>query len=316
VSTFGWKSNEWFKFIAADAGERGACLVGTQHGAGTGTSVYSPMDEFIQQEMDFYVTIGQLKDEVPRAVPLPSPNFQRLRREKLVAKNKESDPGIILFVGNSYPRYATSFRSQPISSQMVAYMDWRARFFCLLPVEMRRKTLVRLYPVDYGWKNKLRLGEKYTDLGFDDFSVGIFQRMEKCRLLVTDNPQTTFLESLVSNVPTILFFDPTLWQMAHRAKGAFDRFREAGIVHYDPESAAVFMKEIETDVLGWWEKDSVKEARRNFLNWQVIEETDWVVAWKTALLDWSRSSTRPGAAMQETEHPEEKSQMAETGQVS
>ena len=313
VSTFGWKSNERFKFIAADASERGARLVGTQHGAGTGTSIYSPMDEFIQQEVDSFITIGQLKDEVPRAVNLPDPKFQRLRREKPATKNREPGLGDILFVGNSYPRYATSFRTQPISSQMVAYMDWQSRFFSSIPAGLRRKTLVRLYPFDYGWKSELRLGEKCTDLDFDDCSVGISQRMENCRLLVTDNPQTTFLEALASNVPTILFFEPMLWQMRHRAKGAFDRFREAGVVHYDPESAAGFVKEIEGDILGWWEKDSVQEACREFLNWQVLEEPGWVDAWRKALLDWSRSSTRPGAATEGAELPEQESRVAETG---
>ncbi|MEE9276768.1 MAG: LIC12162 family protein [bacterium] len=293
VSSQGWKSNERFKFIAAEGAERGARLVCTQHGGATGTCDHSPMEEMIVEGVDDFISWGFSKSEAPKAVPLPDPKLQRLMQG---GSGEREAGGGVLFVGNTFPRYAVSFRTQPISSQVLSYIKWQLRFFRALPEELRRKVLVRPYPGDVDWRHKDRLSDEFTGLRFDDFSQGIIRRLESCRLLVVDNPQTTLVEALALNRPTVLFYDTALWGMRPHAERLFGLLAEAGILCHDPEAAASHVLRVKEDPETWWGGEAVQRARREFLEGMVIEEPDWVGAWKKALASWSASDWAAGVA--------------------
>ena len=284
VSGAGWKSNERLKFIAARSIELGAHIAGVQHGGNTGWNACCPMDGFIRETVDKFLTWGiVLGDGKSREIPYPK--FQHLIRDR---HKKEGDAGEALFVGTSYPRYASAgIRTQPMSGQLMDYMDWQTRFFRAAG-DLRDRFLVRTYPADYGWMNKVRLLQDFPKLKIDHFGRGIIHHLKNCRLAVIDNPQTTFLEALAMDKPCVLYFDPELWKMNPEAEARFKSMSDAGIVHFTPESAAEFVVKIYADPLGWWNKSETRNLRESFIQWTMMLDRKWPKAWAEMLMELAR----------------------------
>lgn len=250
VSGTGWKSNERFKFIAAMAMERGAKIIGAQHGAGTGWSVCCPAEDFTRETVDGFITWDAL-NTTEKDIALPDPKLNRMFHAR---KRKIKNDAKFLFVGTSFPRYASAgIRTQPMSRQMLQYFDWQNRFFRAVG-DLREKFIVRPYPAEYGWQNKIRLLQDFPKLNIDHFHASAVAHMKKCRLVVLDNPQTAFLEALALDVPCVLYFDPELWKMNAEAEAMFKNLSGFGIVHFTPESAAKHVEEIYYDPMEWWRK--------------------------------------------------------------
>ena len=55
------------------------------------------------------------------------------------------------------------------------------------------------------------------------------------------------------------------------------------MVHFTPEAAAEFVKDIEADPTEWWTEIEVRAAREKFMAWTMLEDANWVEAWAKAL---------------------------------
>ena len=290
VSALGWKSNEYFKFIAADTAERGATLIGVQHGGSSGIMANSPMDRHIMSVSDSYVSWGWKGISGTSVVSLPNPAMVRLAQMSPLSKASTR-----LFVGTNFPRYVVSFRSQPQGSQMRRYFDWQIAFFQALPKSVRTSFTVRLSPHDLGWNNYARLENGVGPLRLDDMSIPYRRRLKQAQLVVVDNCQTTFLEAIVRNRPVVLFYEPELWGMAQESEQLLGRLREVQILHHDPVAAAVHTAAIFHNPQLWWERAEVQEARKAFVDAFVAQQADWVSAWRnhfSAVLAQSAGRTK------------------------
>jgi putative transferase (TIGR04331 family) len=93
---------------------------------------------------------------------------------------------------------------------------------------------------------------------------GIHKLIEKSRLYISTYNATTYLESLIWNVPTIIFWNVKHWEIKEDVQPYFDLLKEVGIFHETPESAASQMVDVWHDVTFWWESQPVQEARSQF----------------------------------------------------
>lgn len=275
VSGLGWKSNECFKCVAADAAERGARLIGLQHGGSSWVMDHSPMDQHIAMVTDEYWSWGCRGSGL---VPTPDPELGRLP-----ARTRPSKGGGALFVGTMFSRYVTSYRSQPIGAQVLSYITSQASFFSSLPPEVRGRFLVRLYPHELGWSNRRRLDQLVAGLRFDDFSRRLLERVAASRLVVVDNLQTAFVETLLLNRPVVLFYDPTCWGMSEAATPLLDRLREVAVLHDSGAAAAAWVAQVLEAPGAWWSTPEVQRAREAFLDW-CIDRRPWLPVWRDQLL--------------------------------
>jgi putative transferase (TIGR04331 family) len=101
--------------------------------------------------------------------------------------------------------------------------------------------------------------------------------------MVLDNPITTFLEALVANIPTIVFWNPDRWEFRVEAQPYFDNLREVGILWDNPEDAAAKLESIYGDPWAWWGSDAVQESRRRFVNRYGLSNNNWASQWAKAL---------------------------------
>ena len=278
-TTNGLFSNEGFKFWVAQNAERGVKLAGAPHGGHSGTSAWSANESHEHKVADRYYTWGWKDPTEPKIVPLTS--------GQLIGINEKIKPdtnGGILWVGASFPRYSYAMYAVPVGPQVLSYIEDQEAFCKSVSPEVHDLLLLRLYPLERGWKEKKRWTDFDISLKVYQGKEPIYTQMNQSRLAVVTYIGTSYLETLAANFPTILFWNPDHSEIRPSAKPYFDNLRRVGIQHDSPESAAKKVNEIYLDPLSWWMSPQVQEAKDLFCEQFSKTSRTWLSQWKKELL--------------------------------
>jgi putative transferase (TIGR04331 family) len=279
MTASGIEVNEPLKFITAELNKKGVKLIIFQHGGSYGSSRYNPIENIERQASDEYWSWGWGKQENGvRPMPNPKLSLLALRRRE----NSKTDKKYILFVGNAVPRYHCRTYSIPIANQGIQYLEWQISFVKELETNIRSKVVFRPFPIDYEWALRQRLQDTCPDLNRDD-SNDYYARLVEASLVVCDMNQTTLLESLGANIPTIAFWNPHFWELRLSAKPYFKLLRDSGILHHTPQEAANAVNCIWPRVEDWWVQSEIQLARQRFVNRYALHSSGWIQKWCKAL---------------------------------
>lgn len=263
VSATAWHFSEPAKFFAAELSRRGGRLIALQHGSNYGLLREMPFERHEKKISDKFLSWGEAPGlQLALLRGRPSPGSRRL-----------------LYVATSNPRYPYRFYSAPQGHELEHYFEWQARFIEALDAQTRGRLAVRLYPYDYGHCRPQKLGERFPGLHLDNkrtFSASA----AASGLIIVDHPGTSMLTSLAGNFPTLLFWDPALWEFREEARGPLLRLRQAGIFHEDPQSAARALQQIlQEGPERWWGRPEVQSAREEFAGRYAPFSGDWQRLW-------------------------------------
>lgn len=281
VTNTGLDGNESFKFMAAHLKEQGAQLVAAQHGGFYGSARYVPHERYERKVADEFWSWGWgTRAEGIRRLPSPKLSILAGRRESV----RRHRPPYMFYVGNVIPRYHYRVWSCPTANQGLDYLAWQVRFLQALGPGLRQKLLLRPYPRDEGWCVRARLRDALPDLNLDEPESDYNDRLLQASLLICDMNQTTLLEGIAANIPTIAFWNPRHWELRPEAEGHYRLLREAGILHDDPEAAAAVIRNIWPEVEGWWQEKERQQARWDFAQRYALTSSRWLEEWHNHLL--------------------------------
>lgn len=268
-----WISNDAFKLWAAEQANQGALLYCAQHGGHYGMGSFARYEEHQLSICERLFTWGwQIEGE--RTSYLPSGKLVAAR-QRIRAKPQ----GGVLWVLGAIPRYAYHLYSAPIAGQFEHYLQDQFRFAQALEPGVREQLLIRLYPQDYGWDIRERFENAGYGAQIEHRGTPFSRLLGEHRLCVSTTNTTTFIETLVANFPTLIFWDPGYWELRDSAVPFFDELREVGIFHTTPESAAHFLNRIMGSVEQWWNRKEVQQARSHFLHEFARLDPDWKTQW-------------------------------------
>src|SRR2546425_11858441 len=94
-------------------------------------------------------------------------------------------------------------------------------------------------------------------------------------------PYTTLFRS--ADVPTILFWDPSRWEVRDEAEDAFGGLRTAGILWDSPEAAARALETVYGDPPAWWRRGDVQAARRKLVERYALAQGNGAASWSGVL---------------------------------
>lgn len=268
--------DELAKFLAAELTERKGRIISLQHGGGYGIALMTGAEALERTISDRFYCWGWAGQENDlRLLNLPAPKLSVRPRPPGISGRRHP----ILLVGTSHPRYLYRFQSSPMGTQWEAYIQATGEFLQELGPSWRTEVLYRGYVREYGWRFPLKLAERFPDLTTDPHARSFRFQLQRCRMAVFDHPDTPFLEAMAANVPTILFFDPRLWEQREAARPYFDALRAAGIVHDFPQSAAKQVKAVYPQVDDWWFSHEVQHSRERFASHFALTNRDWPRLW-------------------------------------
>ena len=149
-------------------------------------------------------------------------------------------------------------------------------------VQYREAIFMRSYPPKvYGWATEERLKKAFPEILVDDLSQTFRERLTQARCYVSSGMNTTYLEALKANVPTILFVDPREYCFHDSAQPFLEDLRKAHILHSDPLTAADHLNLVLSEIDRWWYAPETQRARKKFINRFAYCTKNWIKEWAT-----------------------------------
>lgn len=284
LSANAWYFDEAFKCWAAEASERGTKLLGAQHGGNYGSLDPMPAEDHETAITDCYFSWGWEREGRPATVvPLPA---AKLAGRCHCSKGKAA--GSILYAATAAPRYLRQFPVSP--HEFSIYLEWQSRFILSLAPELRKKLRVRLHYEDHGWDIKERWRRDMPEVYFESSDLHFGDSLDSCRLYVCDHLSTTFIEALVQDKPTILYWRSESNRLRAEALPLYDQLREVGILHDSPETAAMAVITRYEDIELWWGGNRCRQARHDFCERFGRTSSDALQDWMQMLGCFARNS--------------------------
>lgn len=260
-SSIGWYYDEHFKCWSAMSAEYGAKLYGLQHGGNYGVISNLDGEDHEIYTLDGFLSWGWKYHFNKKITPSPAQKLINIKKRVVMdnAKYKE-----ILFCATILNRYPVQFGDIPENFQK--YFDWQVIFLKSISINIRSLIRLRLHYEEHTWKMKKNLQVIFPDLIFDTYKNNFRDSLYNCRLFVCDHLSTTYIEALAANIPTVLFWNSEITTIVEPAQPYFESFRNVGILHDTPESAAVWIEKIYDNIDSWWMQKDCQDAVNNFCN--------------------------------------------------
>jgi putative transferase (TIGR04331 family) len=249
-------TDDVFKAWASRKIALGSRLVICEHG-GFGPGLFNGCHSYELSIADVYLSSGWRNESYENIKPIGFLKF-RLKNVKIKRTGKA------LLVCGIIPRFSFDIRAMMLSNQVINYFEDQFCFIDSLPQNIQNQILVRLPPKDYGWGQKEYWLDRHPKVEFDNGLQSMLDTAAQCRLFIGTYMATTYIESLVSNIPTVFFWNPAHWETKPEAQPFFDKLREVGIFHESAEKAALHISTIWEDIPSWWQSDEVQSARKYF----------------------------------------------------
>ena len=88
--------------------------------------------------------------------------------------------------------------------------------------------------------------------------------MDSSRIVVSTSLSTSYLESLMMNIPTVVITNYNLEPMRKDAKEYLDLLIQSKILHFSPEAAAKHIEQVWENIDDWWLSEKVQENINKF----------------------------------------------------
>lgn len=257
-----WTSNahygdDVFKLWAARKVDVGVPLIIGQHGGHYGQGLYSMPEDHELKICDAYLSWGWRNHFKVNPVGI---------LKKVVKQDRRVKKHGAVFVLTTAPRYGGTTMSFPIGPQVGEYLNVQVEFYAALEKTVAAGVNIRCYPHDYGWDQAGRFLSRFPEAMIDDGKRNFNELIAEANLVVVGWNATTYLESMASGVPTVIFWDSRYFEINEQAKDVFEQLKRVGIFHVTPVSAAKHVNTIWHNVDKWWQSVEVRKAREVFLN--------------------------------------------------
>jgi len=253
--------NELFKFWTASRVDKGSYLVNLQHGGEYGTAFISFFEEHERMVSDKYLVWGWgSKHRKEFNIPITICNSKSIQ-----ITNSCNE---ILVVCNQFNAsdYLTQMHSAAYyGDKNIEYINTMNKLLEKLSHLDDINITLRLFPGDKSLPDKLKWVDTTSNIAICRERY-FADSLRKSLVVINTYPGTPFLESLKSNIPTMLLkseLDP----FRHEASYYIKLLEQAEIIHLDVESIEKKIEQfIRTNPLLWWKKNDVMLARLKFVD--------------------------------------------------
>jgi len=284
-------------FVSGHAKSRGFKIIIAQHGGHYGyLKDVSPILEGEWPACDQFKTWGWTRLPRHPAIrqmqthPLPSPWLSERRlywNELVIGGDKPFD---ILWMPQMMKRFtgapqgASSTRRDVINEFSNAMIDF---------VKQSTKAKIKIFCKPYNPAAVYLMADTYKAMGelggdfftcSDHFDKGLtYEYLEKCQLVLWDQPGTGFLECLACNIPTMI-----LWPRIYSEEEAwcvddFIQLEKVGLIHRTSQSLINEIQHFLIDPVVWMNDSQRKMTVQSFSNKYALTDDKWWQVWRVYL---------------------------------
>lgn len=265
--------SELYKFwIASKSLDKSIKLISCQHGGSL---------KLMEENFDFEDKISDLryvwhKDSNKNRIQLPP---LKLADSKKIKKNINGD---CLLVPYASDLYCTRIDFCPNDFRALKHVEQYKILYENLHEKIKKQFKIKL-DISKGLNE-----EKYIRRFVEDKKFlkdqNLFSAFRKSKIIICTYPETTFIEALATDIPTILIYPEKYWIFDNNILELIDKLIDAKIIFHNPKEASIHLNNIWDNPMLWWESDKVKN---------ILSETfdkignpfniNWIVEWKKEL---------------------------------
>ena len=269
-SSVGWQENELFKIFCANSMKNpNSTLIGYQHGGYPYGMTDSPIAHLEKQLVDKFLTWGWSQDQ--KDIELISIKISLMRnyfsKKRINKTRKES----LLYISTGGSNFFPDGFGVMSGNDWNEYYKNQEYFFQFLDKRIVNDTKIRLHPSDYLFdeiqgKNFRKINKTFKY----DNNKNLEMSLLNTKLVIIDHLHTTFLETLGTDIPTIIFINELVWKPNEQFAKIFIKLKKVNILHTNPKSAAFFINSNYNNLYAWWNSEDVKnvliDLKKNFIN--------------------------------------------------
>jgi putative transferase (TIGR04331 family) len=216
---------------------------------------------------DIFVSLGWYSDKILNIVKGAS-LFEFILDKKFTKHHKICYVAGIPLVKR--PQYTAAYGEN--AENAIKHIDFVRVFFENLSYETRCEMLFRGYPESSSenwlyYDYEFILKPYLNSINKFNYTTTYGQSlMLQSNLVVVDYIGTSYLQSMLMNIPTVFFWKPDTYYLDDEYLDFFDSLISVGICQTDPIAAACFVESIKEDPQKWWMQDKVQKAKNSFLN--------------------------------------------------
>lgn len=272
-------SNQVLQFAVASQMKSRNKLIIPQHGGSYGIARWSSQQFWETDMADVFISFGWVEDDRSNILPLSHP--------KLILNSRENAQGSkkVLYITNGSSRYFNRNWAHPSAGKStIRYYKYMMKFIQNLNPLVKDNLYLRLSPSveDYGLDVRTFLNNciKLSDGNF-------YKELLSSALIVCDHNQTSFLESLANNIPTIFFWDSKYTQISNKAKPYFDELMTQGIFYTSPSKAADCINTLinNNSISEWWMDGQRQAAIASFTKQYAKINNNWIKDYSSELYE-------------------------------
>lgn len=160
--------------------------------------------------------------------------------------------------------YLQASDSFAVSEPHSEYLNFLYPFLKSLDKEIQKNIILRLSYKNFESNNFDFFSNFSQSFNFDR-SKTLEQACNASKLVINTCNSTTFLETIASNIPSILILNKNNNPIRKSALNSFEDLFINNLIFYDAKKASNFVNTLwHTDIKKWWENNSVQNTIRKF----------------------------------------------------
>ena len=182
---------------------------------------------------------------------------------KIVQSRRRSLSKKILLIGFE----GTTFAFRPESGGQGCFTndiyDHTISLFRSLPEHIQDSVTIRPYP-PHGWNLVNRFSKHFKPSQISNNTF--IHDLETSSLVICTYPQTAYLQSFSSSIPTILYYLPQIWLTDPQYDHILQDMESHHLITSHPQQTADHIHNIYDNPLEWWNSSDIVELRKNFID--------------------------------------------------
>lgn len=250
--------DSFFSYYTALKNENGTKIVYGQHGGCYGIAKYSWQEIHEKKISDKYLTWGWKEENNDSNV---KSFYTLIRKKKYDWNTNKKDLLVLLKHRKVYTQAPDSFAACEPHSE---YLNFLYPFLKSLDKEIQKNIILRL-PYKNFENNNFDFFSNFSQSFNFDRSKTLEQACNASKLVINTCNSTTFLETIASNIPSILILNKNNNPIRKSAVNSFEDLFINNLIFYDVRKASNFVNSLwHTDIKKWWENNSVQNTIRKF----------------------------------------------------
>lgn len=249
-------TNDQFSIWSAHAKEQGAQLVIGQHGGGTRSLELDQDLDYEYEICDYYIAWGKGGKSNKKNIVLPVNKFSGYLPQK-----KSRKKGLLHVLDFKY-RYEKKIISYETTLSYPNYLINQDIFSKSIHNKILKDYKYRpnKNSFDSGWYEKFNKAEDYLVDNERNFIRSIINN----RVVIISSNQTTLLQSLAMNIPTVAFWESGIFELEENSIEDYKKLCDVGILYNSPIDAANHINEEWDNIEEWWNSSQIQTARIEF----------------------------------------------------